>query len=110
MCRLFKAARASIVCVRRWESTTRPLIATRIDPWDCGPGTPLKTCHTEPRNVWTVVADSCARVTAYCSVFNVEYDISCGSPDPSRSSLFAYTSGRLTRARRGIRDSAARDF
>src|SRR4051812_19724247 len=89
MCRLFKAARAAIVCGRRLESTTRQLIGPGAAPWDCGWMTRLGTRRMEPRNVWTVDTDSCARVTPYCSVFNVEYDISCGSSDPSMSSSFA---------------------
>src|SRR5579862_2201376 len=39
------------------------------------------TLHTQ-RNMWNASADSCAGVTAYCSVFPVGYDISCGSFDP----------------------------
>ena len=37
------------------------------------------TCILE---LWTVGSDSCARVTPYCSVLAVGYDISCGSFDP----------------------------
>jgi len=57
-----------------------------------------------------LAADSCARVTPYCSVWAVGYDISCGSSDPLESMCSAYTFGRDFRARRGLRDSDRRDF
>ena len=55
-------------------------------------------------------ADSCARVTPYCSFWAVGYDISCGGSDPLSRQCQAYTFGRAFRARRGLRDSARRDF
>src|SRR5260221_7165803 len=62
------------------------------------------------RNMWTVGPDSCAGVTAYCSVLPVGYDISCDSSDLKSSDGLAYTSGRAFCARRGLRDSAYWDF
>ena len=60
--------------------------------------------------MWKADPDSCAGVTAYCSVLDVGYDISCGSSDPKGSGSFAYTSGRAFCVRRGLRDSAYWDF
>src|SRR3954471_10953173 len=57
-----------------------------------------------------VDSDSCARVTPYCSVWAVGYDISCGSSDPKSPFCTAYTSRRDFRARRGLRDSGRRVF
>src|SRR5579859_880824 len=60
--------------------------------------------------MWTIEADSCARVTPYCSLFPVGYDISCDSLDLLSSGGSAYTFGRAFGARRGLRDSAYWDF
>src|SRR6201985_3031142 len=60
--------------------------------------------------MWTADPDSCAGVTAYCSVLDVGYDISCGSSDPLSFGWLAYTFGRAFRVRRGLRDSAYWDI
>src|SRR3954471_17165094 len=60
--------------------------------------------------VWTSDADSCARVTAYCSLRAVGYDISCGGSDPLGHMFVVNARARKNSARRGLRDSACRDF
>ena len=70
-----------ILGVRQWLSMLR----------SSGPCEPVQTvgfrCVDNPIatlnrwNMWNAKADSCAGVTAYCSVLAVGYDISCGSSD-----------------------------
>src|SRR5258706_13120053 len=40
-----------------------------------------------------IAGDSCARVTPYCSVWAVGYDISCGGSDPKSPSVQRSRSG-----------------
>ncbi len=54
--------------------------------------------------------DSCAGVTPYCSLWPVGYDISCGSSDLLSPAVRRTRSGALAAPRRGLRDSARRDF